>query len=71
MEVCAQCTAPERRPAKVNAIHVIGTWAHIEEPSTIDTGVKPALMLGRELACEDCLCVASSWVCHSQNESGE
>ena len=52
----------------IGLINVIGTWSHIEEPSAIIARVEPALEFGRGFVCDDCLAIASDWVCNNKNE---
>jgi len=47
---------------------VIGTWANIEEPSTINARVEPALVFRRGFVCNDCLATTSGWVCDDEHE---
>jgi len=68
MEAYGSCTASERTSDDIN---VTGTWPHIEEPSTIDARVKPALVSRRGFVCNNCLTIASGWVCGDENEGGE
>lgn len=43
----------------------------IEEPSTINSRVEPALIFGGRCTCDDRLAVGSkNWVCENKNEGG-
>jgi len=69
MEACGSCTASERTSVTaIDSIDVIGTWSNIEEPSTIDARIEPALVFQRGFASNDCLTIASEWVCDDEHE---